>query len=185
MICRFIVNPKLPIFTFKFIGQEDNTFGDLQITEGNNPNIIQAIGSGIDPNAIAPATAQDVLGLPDMNFDGYNDLSILNNCGATGNCNYDIWLYNPQKNIFVENDDLSNVTNPTPDPTAKTISSTYNWGASGYEQDTYKFDANEKLFLTNAYRQEAVGDGSSCKETTSDLVNGKMMTTTKIVDCTN
>ena len=43
----------------------------------------------------------------DLNFDGYNDLRILNNEGATGNNWYDTWVYNQKTKTFVKNQFLS------------------------------------------------------------------------------
>ena len=117
-----------------------------------------------------------------MNFDGYHDLSILNNCGATGNCNYDVWLFNPQKNIFVENSELSNLTSPSLDPKTKTITESSNWSAVGYSQATYKFGDDGKLILIHSFKQDS-NDFKSCTQTTGDLINGEIVTTTKVVDC--
>ncbi len=41
------------------------------------------------------------LELIDWNFDGYKDISILYDAGATGNTSYRIWFYNPMKGEFV------------------------------------------------------------------------------------
>jgi hypothetical protein len=41
------------------------------------------------------------LELIDWNFDGYKDISILYDAGATGNTTYRVWLYNPKKKTFI------------------------------------------------------------------------------------
>jgi hypothetical protein len=65
----------------------------------------------------------------DLNFDGYNDLRILNNEGATGNNWYDTWLYNQKTKTFVKNQFLSQNSSVMVDTLSKKILTHYRAGA--------------------------------------------------------
>lgn len=154
MTCKFIINPNLPIFTFHFVGNNDNTLGNIQISEGTSTQIIQTIpigdpGSyGISYDAIAPANYQSILVPVDANFDGYKDLPILNDCGGTGNCSYDFYLYNPSTNQFVENSFLTNnIATPTFDASKKQVTTSWNSSVADWEADTYQYENNQYVVV--------------------------------------
>lgn len=65
----------------------------------------------------------------DLNFDGYNDLRILTNEGATGNSWYDTWLYNQKTKTFVKNELLSQSTCLMVDTLGRKILTYYRAGA--------------------------------------------------------
>ncbi len=139
MICNFIINPALSVFTFHFTGNEDNTLGDITITEGSNGKTIQTIVNTTSYDAtLTQATA--TLALVDANFDGYNDLQILNNCGVTGNCSYDFYLYDSATNQFVQNAFLSGLGTPTFDVAKQQVRTSWNSSAGDWEADTYQYE---------------------------------------------
>ena len=65
----------------------------------------------------------------DLNFDGYNDLRILNNEGATGNNWYDTWLYNQKTKKFVKNQFLTQNSSVMVDTLGGKILTYYRAGA--------------------------------------------------------
>jgi hypothetical protein len=65
----------------------------------------------------------------DLNFDGYNDLRILNNEGATGNSWYDTWLYNQKTKKLVKNQFLSQNSSLMVDTLGRKILTFYRAGA--------------------------------------------------------
>ena len=106
MNCRFVVSRKLPVFTIHFVGRPDNTLGDIQVLQGDR--LVQTItGHDVELGALYPARLNAELQSVDANFDGYQDLQLLNDCGATGNCDYDFYLYDPAHGRFVYNKFLS------------------------------------------------------------------------------
>jgi hypothetical protein len=179
MTCTFVINPNLPAFTFRFAGNADNSLGNIDVTEGTSAAVIQTIENSTDPGDIAPATSQDVLVPVDANFDGYKDLRILNECGATGNCSYDFYLYDPATNRFVENSFLSNLSTPTFDEAKKQVTTDQNSSAADWESDTYQYE-NGKYVLVK--EEISVWDRKTdmVTVTTSELQDGKM----EIVDAT-
>lgn len=150
MICNFTINSKLPVFTFHFLGQPDNTLGNIQITQGDSTKIIQTITNDTDPNALAPAKSSSVLKPVDVNFDGYLDLPILNNCGATGNCSYDFYLYDPTTNQFLKNSFLTNLGGFKPDQidsVKKQITASWNSSVADWQQATYQYQGGQYVMI--------------------------------------
>jgi hypothetical protein len=110
----------------------------------------------------------------DANFDGYKDLQILSNCGATGNCSYDFFLYDPVANQFVHNEFLSNnLCSPEFDAKKRQITTHSNGSASDWENDTYRYEDGHYTLI----RQEiSAWDRKTETVTVSayELRNGKM-----------
>jgi hypothetical protein len=82
----------------------------------------------------------------DMNFDGYKDILIEYNDGSAGG-QYYVWLYNPTTKKFVFNGDFSDLREPTPDSTQRTITSYIANGASGGSIYTYCIKKNKLILL--------------------------------------
>jgi hypothetical protein len=179
MTCIFSINSKLPLFTFYVAGQADNTLGNIEIRQGGIGEVIQTIESTTDPGLIAPATSKDVLTAVDANFDGYNDLQLLIQCGATGNCSYDFYLYDPKKNEFVHNDFLSTLTTPSFDQAKKQVTMSSNSSASDWEKETYQYAGGQYTLI---HREESIWDRDKGAVTvnTYELRNGQM----RLVDST-
>ena len=147
MVCKFIINPKLPIFTFNFIGKEDNTLSAIKITEGSSPKVIQTINEDIDLDAISPATSKDIFTPVDANFDGYKDLPILTMCGATGNCGYDFYLYDPNINQFLNNSFLTNMGTFQIDSSKQQITAISNSSVADGENDIYQYKNGQYILI--------------------------------------
>lgn len=171
MVCKFVINPKLPIFTFNFIGQDDNTLGNINIMEGSK--IIQTINGGVDPNYITPETSQDILKPVDANFDGYKDLPILTECGATGNCGYDFYLYDPNTNQFVNNSFLTNLGTFNIDNEKQQITASSNSSVADWEKDIYQYKSSQYLLIEKDISTWNRSDDTVTIQTYK-LQNGKM-----------
>jgi hypothetical protein len=174
MTCAFSINSRLPVFTFHFAGGADNTFGDLEITAGTGSEVLQTIENTTDPGLIAPAKAQSVLTAVDANFDGYQDLQLLSNCGGTGNCSYDFYLYDPKASQFVHNDFLGGLTTPSFDQANKQVTTSSNSSAADWQNETYRYENGGRYTLI--HREESTWDRNSHTVTVStyELRNGKM-----------
>ncbi len=140
MTCTFSIQSALPVFTFHFVGRDNNSFGNIEIRKGNESQVIQTIDNETDPGLVTPQHAEDVLSAVDANFDGYNDLQILSNCGGTGNCSYDFYLYDPAANKFIHNDFLSNLSSPEFHDENKQVITHSHGSASDWENDTYQYE---------------------------------------------
>jgi hypothetical protein len=180
MTCTFRINSKLPLFTFHFSGQPDNTFGNLDITAGSGTEVIPTIEDTTDPGLISPAPIQNVLTTVDANFDGHQDLQLLSQCGGTGNCSYDFYLYDPKANQFVHNDFLSNLSTPSFDQAKKQLTTSSNGSASDWQNETYRYENDGRYTLI--HREVSTWDRDKGTVTVSsyELRNGKM----ELVDST-
>jgi hypothetical protein len=174
MTCTFSIHSALPVFTFHFIGRDNNSFGNIEIRKGNDDRVIQTIENETDPGAVTPQQAEDVLSAVDANFDGNNDLQVLNNCGGTGNCSYDFYLYDPATNKFVHNDFLSNLSSPEFHDENKQVTTHSHGSASDWENDTYQY---EKGRYTLIHQEISAWDRATNVVTIStyELRNGKMV----------
>lgn len=180
MTCTFRINSKLPLFTFHFSGQPDNTFGNLDITAGSGTEVIQTLEDTTDPGLVTPAPIRSVLTTVDANFDGYKDLQLLSQCGGTGNCSYDFYLYDPKANEFIHNDFLSSLSTPSFDQAKKQVTTSSNGSASDRKNKTYQYENDGRYTLI--HREVSTWDRDKGTVTVSsyELRNGKM----ELVDST-
>jgi hypothetical protein len=84
--------------------------------------------------------------IEDMNFDGYNDIRLMQSMGARGNTSYLFWLYNRDKKTFVRDSSLENLSNPQFDPKEKKAYSYWSVGCCEYGSNIYQV-VNGKLAL--------------------------------------
>jgi hypothetical protein len=174
MTCTFLIHPKLPLFTFHFAGQADNTFGNLDITSGTSSEVIQTIENSTDPNAIAPAKAESALTVVDANFDGYKDLKLLSTCGVTGNCSYDFYLYDPRANEFVHNDFLSGLVTPSFDQQKKQVLTSSNSSVYDTQSETYRYENDGRYTLIRKEASTWDRDARTITQRTYEIRNGQM-----------
>jgi len=114
------INDALPKYNFKLVGRlkEKGYFypTQIEIYKPSEKKPIQILrgknrfdnhGYGFDEGDLSLA---DLVQLADINFDGYLDLRILFNTGATGNNWYASYLFNPGQDKFVYHERLSRLS---------------------------------------------------------------------------
>lgn len=134
---------KEKIFSFKFnLNKENDFLKNIKIYKLNKYSVKlwQTINvyQNIDNEGIK---------LIDWNFDGYKDISVKLNCGS-GGCSFLIWNYEPKKNKFKLNKELSEFLGLEIDSTNKFIIFHYRSGFSEESWDTLKYE-NDKLVKLN------------------------------------
>lgn len=99
----------------------------------------------------------------DYNFDGYRDQLKMLDCGATGNCSYEVELYDSETKTYLSsvdstprdvesldpNDDsevVFVVTNPSVNKAEKLVCSYANIGAGSYYLNIYKYSVKDNAF---------------------------------------
>jgi len=87
----------------------------------------------------------------DVNFDGHNDIQVLNYTGAYNSC-YSFWLYNSSTNSFNHYKILDEVNNPIILKEKKEICSKYRVGLSEFYLKKY-FWKNNTLILKEKYEE--------------------------------
>ncbi|HEV2419278.1 MAG TPA: hypothetical protein VGX94_15890 [Terriglobia bacterium] len=172
MICKYVINAKLPPFIFHFVDQGNNALGRIEISEMGSNKVIQVISNPVNPyfSSVDPYRLLNTL---DANFDGYNDLTIGEGCGVTGNCQYDFFLYEPAKKQFVRNSFLSNLSEPQFDPYNKEVNSYSNMSAFDWEHDIYQFQNGQYVLIRKVVASSDRKNNTSTLRT-YELKNGKM-----------
>ncbi|HLG02302.1 MAG TPA: hypothetical protein VI731_01825 [Bacteroidia bacterium] len=82
----------------------------------------------------------------DMNFDGVNDIRLINWLGTDLQKSYSFWFYNIQVQQFQFDTTLANFVNPYFDQSKKTFHTWWRTGFTNYGHALYKFE-NDKLQL--------------------------------------
>ena len=175
MLCRYVIDPKLPLFTFRFVAEGDNPLGKIEVSEGENTKVIQTIRYPHENPYLGagPADPLKILEPIDANFDGYKDLPLLLQCGAVGNCTYDFYLYDPKSDRFVYNSFLSGLTMPEFDPPNKQVKSYWHMSAGDGGHETYQYQ-NGKYTLIEKEESSWDREKDIITQKTYELRDGKM-----------
>jgi hypothetical protein len=118
--------------------------------------------------------------LEDINFDGYADLHVFDNAGATGNFWYSVWLYDKEQKQFVFSNTFSEISAPWADQRSKELIGYYH--SSGCEENItyFKIIENQPEPVKYVYGQEErQGDQTLCMGYEKKLI-GKTWKTTKL-----
>lgn len=152
------VAPNLPKFTFRVIPdvQGNDEFGnaqsivrDIEVFSGDSTVLMQHLTGcewlGMEP----PPRGEDWFRAADFNFDGFQDIYVLTNWGATGNNQGCIWLYNPATMRFDYSMEFSDLGTFALDPPNKTIITRGNGGMSGgvHSAAKYKVENNRPVLI--------------------------------------
>jgi hypothetical protein len=129
-----------------------NTTGDIQsVLVYQNGQQVQSLPVCTSPLPQKPPIG--TLNMADLNFDGFNDL-LLQVTSKDDNFKYCVWLYNPKTHRLDPSPQLSELTNPRPDPKTRTITTFTNQNCQGacHEQKTYAW-TDGQLHLTKIETQ--------------------------------
>lgn len=165
MDCKFPLNGELPPLTLHIAGTPGNTLGDIEVVRSGKP--IQTIHRDVDLSGLSRASLNLAVQSVDANFDGYQDLQLLTDCGQVGSCRSEFYLYDPAKDCFVFNKVLSELGNPEFDPERKQVKTFSSSSNVDSRASTYEF--HDGAFVLVKYRE------TDAKEIrTYALRNGKM-----------
>jgi hypothetical protein len=185
----FIVSvaPNLPKFTFRVIpdvqgkdefGNAQSIVRDIEVLSGDSDVPIQHLTGcewiGMEP----PPRGEDWFRAVDFNFDGYQDIYVLMDWGATGNSQGCIWLYNPESKRFDYSPEFSSLGTFTLDRPHKTIITRSNGGMAGgiHSADKYKVENNRPVLVYNE-RQDWDMDKKQFHCVVKELQGNHMVTT--------
>ena len=186
---RFEVAPKLPLFTFKVIpdvrddvnGFPQSTVQDVEVYKGDSRQPLQHLaGCNFELMTGAPPKYGDWFHTDDINFDGYQDIYLMTDYGATGNHHGCIWLYNPATGKFGYSKEFSQLSRYWLDPTNKIIRTFERGGMAGtvFVANKYKVE-NERPVVIWSAKQDWDGGKFHCVE--KERRNGEMVTTQDVL----
>jgi hypothetical protein len=150
----FTIAPNQPDFTFRLIpdpqpddqyGNAHSTVRDIEVCRGGSRQPFQHLeGCEFVGMEAPPRGASDWFRAVDMNFDGYNDIYLLLNWGATGNQYGCAWLFDPANGRFEFSKEFSDLPRFQLDPATKTILTFDKGGMAGmiYFAQKYKVEGN-------------------------------------------
>lgn len=115
----------------------------------------------------------------DMNFDGYNDIRLLQFLPAAPNLPYYYWIYNPKTQKFQPEKALEEISSPDFDPKKKLIYSFWRGSCCDHGLSTYKYVNGRPTLIEESEIKEENGKVIT---TTKKLVNGKMKLIKKIIE---
>jgi hypothetical protein len=181
------VAPDLPKFTFRIIPdvQGNDQFGnaqsivrDIEVFSGDSNVPMQHLTGcewiGMEP----PPRGEDWFRAVDFNFDGYQDIYVLTDWGATGNSQGCIWLYNSETRRFDYSPEFSELGTFTLDPAHKTIITWANGGMAGgvHSANKYKI-VNNRPVLIYSERQDWDLEKKQFHCVVAELRGNEMVTT--------
>jgi hypothetical protein len=134
--------------------QKDSLIKEIVITRLKDNKVIQTIIPS--KQILSSSYRRTFFYIEDMNFDGYSDLRGF--CSACYNGDirntYLYWLYNPNKEIFEESNELTEISNPYFDKKNQKILSSWGGGAKYFGQAIYKY--RDGKFLLFEQRVDSV-----------------------------
>lgn len=115
----------------------------------------------------------------DFNFDGYSDVALQVTEGKNNNDTFCIWLYDPSTQHFVASPQLSQLTNPAPDPKTHTVAATKYPGCPYcYDRQYFKWTGDQlELVREESVTMDAMAVGvGGCDyvKSVKELKDGKM-----------
>ena len=134
-------------------------------------------------------TEDEYFVVEDVNFDGRNDIRLLQSMGARGNTSYLFWLYDTAAKHFARDTVLETLPNPYVDAKEKKITSYWSVGCCEYGTDVYDYqngqlvlyeeetmhlDTEKDNYLLTVKRRDANGEMKTIEEKrmTRDEVEG-------------
>jgi hypothetical protein len=153
---RFEIAPKLPLFTFKIIpdvqddqnGVPQSTVLGIDVFKGDSAQPMQSLaGCNFSEMEPPPRGSSEWFHTDDINFDGYLDLYLLTDWGATGNRHGCIWLYNSATEKFEHSKALSALSGYVLDSASKTIRTFERMGFEVYTANKYKLESNQPVLF--------------------------------------
>jgi hypothetical protein len=147
-----------PKLTFKIVpkvqpndefGNAQSTVRDIEVFSGDSGEPLQHLAGCEWIDMEAPPRGEDWFRTVDFNFDGYLDIYVLTNWGATGNSQGCIWIYNPAAKRFDYSAEFSDLGTFTLDPAHKTIITWANGGMAGavHSAEKYKVQGNRPMLV--------------------------------------
>ena len=122
---------------------------------------------------------KEVFIIEDVNFDGHNDIRLLQFLPAGPNLPYYFWSYNPSAQKFQRQKALEEITSPDFDPKKKLIYSFWRSSCCDHGSSTYRYINGRPTLIEESEVKEEDGKVIT---TIKKLVSGKMKLVKKTIE---
>jgi len=145
---------------------------------GKDGHAIQTITTGENyPGCELPENQQFII--EDMNFDGYNDIRLLQFMPAGPNLHYYYWLYDPRTGSFRQNTELEEITSPEFDSKLKLIYSFWRSSCCHHGLSTYRYVHGRPVMVEENSLEET---GDIIITTIKKRVKGQLKMISRVVE---
>jgi hypothetical protein len=118
----------------------------------------------------------------DVNFDGQEDLRLLQFVPAAPNLPYYFWTYSPATHRFVRERSLEDITSPDFDPVHRLITSFWRSGCCDHGLDVYRWVQGKPVLVEASEVKRDAVDESKIITTLRKRVGGKMILVKRTVE---
>src|SRR3989338_8442443 len=175
VVCSFKITKNKTPYIFVVTANERNQPQTIDVYYATK--LVQTLNLGPEKQSPESPVSTDFIDVDDINFDGKNDLRIVQSTGVTGNVYYLFYVFNPKLSSFEYSEEFSQLPNYARDPEKKIITTHINTGAAGaaFVEETYEVK-NDTLVLVRYVEQRVHPDyGDSFLKTTKVLRGGEMI----------
>ncbi|HEY4479581.1 MAG TPA: hypothetical protein VI981_04490 [Candidatus Paceibacterota bacterium] len=175
VVCYFNITKNKDPYIFVVTANERNQPQTIDVYYATK--LVQTLNLGPEKQSPESPVSTDFIDVDDINFDGKNDLRIVQSTGVTGNVYYLFYVFNPKLSSFEYSEEFSQLPNYARDPEKKIITTHINTGAAGaaFVEETYEVK-NDTLVLVRYVEQRVHPDyGDSFLKTTKVLRGGEMI----------
>ena len=146
------INKSLPEYSFSLYTHDDSlfTYYDSIVIKDSSNKILQTINiydKNADSEIYSVKQLKFNMSFLDFNFDGFKDIALERDQGATGNCWNNIYLYKNNLHKFIYNDQLSELCLPSVDSLKRQILSFDQAGGGNYQYHFYKWNKNKLILI--------------------------------------
>ncbi|MBN8701280.1 MAG: hypothetical protein J0L54_16855 [Chitinophagales bacterium] len=133
-----------------------------------------------DENYTSCGLPQDqIFIIEDINFDGFNDIRLLQFLPAAPNLPYYYWIYDPATQKYRRQRALEEITSPEFDSKTKLIYSFWRGSCCDHGQSTYRYINGKPTLIEESEVKE---EGEKIITTLKKLVNGRMKLVKRTVE---
>lgn len=145
----------------------------IAIVRRNDTTTIQTIIP--DENYPSCGLPEDqIMIVEDVNFDGHEDIRLIQFLPAAPNVPYYYWVFNPSRQTFVRDTSLEQITSPDIDHKQKVISSLWRYGCCDHGLSTYKYINGKITMIEESEMKSEFKNPDRVIMTRKKLVKGRM-----------
>lgn len=154
-VVKGIVEPRQPEYEFSLLGgdQKPDVFNvrEIEVRRGGELHPFQVIGN-LDTETSRGEIFPGFV-LQDVNFDGYNDIRLMQFRPPGPNIPYLYWTYDPGQKRFRRNRILETITSPEIDGQKKEIRSHWSDGAAREGTNVYRFFRQKPVLVKQIIKE--------------------------------